>query len=877
MADKIKHILFLLGVLCSVALSQTEQSESDTTLTEGQPPPAETRKSAIDTTITYEAKDIYNLVPEKRSIFIGDAVVKYQDITLKAGKITIDWDNKLMLAESIPDTVWTKTDTTGTDSTMKVEFKGEPILVEGGSEMLGASMVYNYETKKGRVVKGRTEFEGGKYIGVQIKKVDDKTFNVSRSSFSTCDLDSCPHFHFEARRLKMITGEKVIAKPVIFYIDKIPIVALPFAVFPNKSGRQSGIIMPRYGESSTEGRYLREFGYYWAPNDYFDTKATVDFFEKTGVLFRAGSNYNVRYKMNGAISGSMTRKNFSGTQSRRWDLRVRHSQEIDKTSRFSASGYFVSDKNLYRNYSSNLNSRLTRELRSNATYSKSWSKQKLSLSANLSRVQDLQDDVVSQTFPQLSFRKGQSQIFAPKKKSSRERGRRQRQEPKWYQSLYYSYNSNLVNTKREYLVKSTTDTTKKTDRNRSLAHNVNLSLNSPKKFFGILSVNQSMAIREDWFDETKTFVLNRETNQAVSVDKKGYAARHMFGYNATVNTKIYGMIAPNIANIQAIRHVVTPSISFQYQPDFTTDFWGYYETLADTSGNEIRKDRFGGTYTGSRSINFSVRNLFQMKKGLGEEEKKLDLFTTDLSGGYNFKAETFPMSDLRTSWQANPAKNFSLSAGTTHSFYQWDAENKKIVDSFLFKDGGWKNASFMRMTNFRMNFSIRLQGKGDKKSDEKEEETENDILNYDQRYSEDGLGENVLEDDLMGPNDRFEAERMHRSLSIPWRVNLNFNFTLDKRDPNDPQKRYYLDISGAEMNLTKNWRISYSAHYDLEKRTISHHSFAFFRDLHCWEAQIDWVPSGISKRVYFRINIKANALKDIKLEKRGGRSGVYGY
>jgi lipopolysaccharide assembly outer membrane protein LptD (OstA) len=876
----IRKYLFLFWLLPTMLLSQAEVDSSSTL---AQAPPITTQKSDIDTTIHYEAKDIYNYVQDKKSVFVGNAVVNYQNITLKAGKITIDWDNKLIIAESLPDTVWTKTDSTGLDSTMTVGRKGGPILIEGSTQMAGEKMVYNYQSKKGRVVRGRTEMEGGRYIGTQIKKVNDKTYNVSQSSFTTCDLDSNPHFHFESRRLKMITGEKIIAKPVLFFIDKIPIAALPFAVFPNKTGRQSGLILPRYGQSTTEGRYLRGLGYYWAKNEYFDAKGTVDFFEKTGVLFRSGANYNVRYKMNGSINGSLTRKNFSGTQSRRWDLRLRHSQEIDRTSRFSASGYFVSDKNLYREFSSNLNSRLTRELRSTATYSKSWPQRKLSLSVNLSRVQDLQDDVASQTLPQLTFRKGQSQIFAPKKKSGRTRGRgrQSRPQPKWYHSLYYSYNSTLLNSKREFLVKTTQDTTKEVDRKRSLGHNINLSLSSPKKFFGWLSLNQSMSIREDWFDETNAYVLNQSTNQINSVDKGGFAARHIFSYNASANTKLYGMIAPNFADIQAIRHVVTPSITFRYQPDFSTETWGYYTTVKDTSGNEIKKDRFSGTPSGgSQFVSFSIRNLFQMKKGFGEEEKKIDLFTTDMSSGYNFKADRFPLSDLRTSWQANPARNFSLSAGTTHSFYQWDVDpttdRGSVVDTYLFKNGGWQTGNFIRLTNFRTNFSIRLKGQETGKKDS-EEELENEMLNYDLRHPVDGESTNVLEDDLIHENDRFDAERIRQSPSIPWRVNLNFNFTLDKRDPNNAQKRYYLDVSGAEMNLTKNWRISYTAHYDLEKRTVSHHRLNFYRNLHCWEAQIDWVPSGISKRVYFRINIKSNVLRDIKLEKGGGRSRVYGY
>ena len=833
-----------------------------------------TRRSDIDTTISYEARDIINLVKEKRSMFIGDAVVKYKNITLQAGKITIDWDDHLMIAEPLVDSVWVKSD--DGDSVLVPKRVGEPVLIEAGSQMTGAKMIYNYKTEKGRVVRGRTELEGGKYVGRQIKKIDDKTLFVSNSIFTTCDLDSNPHFHFEARRLKMITNDKVIAKPVVFYIGKIPVAMLPFALFPHRKGRQSGIIMPRYGESVREGRYLRELGYYWAPNDYFDARFLVDFFEKTGWLFRSGANYNVRYKMNGRVSGSWTRKTTLGdVKIRRWDLRFRHNQEIDPTSRFSASGYFVSDKNYYRDLSTNLSTRLTRELRSNATYSKRWPKHKLSLSVNLNRVHDLEDNTTSQTFPQLTFRKGQSQLFAPGK-AKRSRGRRRRRpQPKWYHSLYYSYSSSLLNARKEFLVKGEEDTTKNVTVTRHLNHNLNFSLNSPKKYFGWLSLNQSLAVREAWFDETRAFSLDAEKNEIVEEKVKGFAARHTFSYNATANTKLYGLFAPGIADIQAIRHVVTPSFSFQYMPDFSDPKWGYWVKVKDTTGQVLKKDRFGGTPSGGRQfISMSVRNLFQMKKGYGEKEKKIDLFTMDFRTGYNFKADQYRLSNLTTSWQANPARNFSLSAGTTHSFYQWDIEEKSTVNRYLFEGDGWKHGRFMRLTNFRINFSIRLQGRGGQKGRRSEDALEQRPEDEEFPPEEEA---DVLEEDVLREGNRFEAERSFQSLSIPWRVAFNFNFTLDKSNPEKPVKRYYLDIRGAQVNLTKNWRISYNAHFDLAKRIITYHRFTFYRDLHCWEAQVDWVPSGINKRVYFRINVKASALRDIKLERRGGRAGMLGY
>ena len=832
------------------------------------------RSSDIDTTIRYTARDFFHDIENRTSTFLGEAVINYKNMSLKAGKITLDWDARLMTAEPLPDTVWVADPET--DSSQVIQSTGQPVLVEGGTPYTGDKMVYNYKTKKALVVRGRTEFEDGFYRGRQIKKVTDNSFNVSHSSFTTCDLDSNPHFHFEARRLKIITNDKIIAKPVIMFIGHVPVAALPFVVFPHKTGRQSGLIIPRYGESQREGRYLRGLGYYWAPNDYFDANAMVDYFEKSGWLFRGGANYKVRYLMEGRISGSLTRKSFSEEyQERRWDLRVSHSQEIDPTSRLAVSGSFASDKNFYRNLSSSLTSRLRRELRSNATYSKSWPKQKLSLSVNLSQVHDLEDDVKSQTLPQVSFRKGTTQIFKPE--TPKRRGRRRRPQPKWYHSLYFSTNSTLLNSSREFLSRTSQDTVKEIDRTRTLKHNINLSLNSPKKYFGWLALNQSLNLGEDWFDKTQSYELDAETSQIESREVKGFAARHTFSYNATANTKLYGLFTPDLLDIQAIRHVVTPSITFRYQPDFSDPAWGYYTEVVDASGETVKKDRFGGTPgSGSQVISFSVRNLFQMKRGTGEQERKIDLFNVDFSSGYNFKVDTYRLSDLSSSWRANPARNFSLSARTSHSFYDWDRESGARIHQYLFDHRGWLKGKFIRLTSLQLSFSLRLQGKGSTGSRGGGRERDGFSDGSEYRALEEDM--NVLEEDLSRDRDPFEPDRAFRSLSIPWRMNVRFNFALDKRrNPNQPQKKYYLDVSGAEINLTKNWRIGYSAHYDLESKSISHHRLTFYRDLHCWEANVDWVPSGINKRVFFRINVKAPSLQDIKLEKGGGVSpGVLG-
>ncbi len=834
---------------------------------------AANRGAELDTTIHYEARIVDNLVDERITYLMGDAVVRYRNMTLRAEKITVEWDKKLLTAEGMADTVLAPSANPG-DSVREVRWRGLPMLISDGETMTGFKMVYNTATDKGIVVRGRTEFEGGFYSGQQIKRVGGNIYNVSHGEFTTCDLAEEPHYHFYCRRMKMIPNDKVVAQGLVMYVGRIPVLRFPFAVFPHRRGRQSGFLMPRYGYSAREGNYLRGLGYYWAPNDYFDTQATVDYFERSGLFFQAGMNYALRYVMRGWVTGSITRKDFTyGVRQRRWDLQVQHAHEFDPTLRISAAGYFVSDGSFYRDLSTNLDARLTRQLRSNATLSKTWRNGKVGLTVNASHVRDLQTDETTLSLPQASLYVAQGQFFPPPRAAQgRTEGRRPvMEELRWYQAIYYSYSSNLLNT--EVTRKTLAGEQKMVS--RRLAHNIGLSMNNPGKLFGWLGLSQSLSINEDWFDRTSDYFLIDSTNTIAKQDRRGFAARHLFSYSLSAHTKLYGLFAPNVFGVKAVRHVLTPTLSFSYQPDFSHPKWGYYEEVADTSGHVHRRDRFGGTPAGGQQrLSLRLNNVFQMKTGEGDRERKFDLFTADLSTGFNFRAKEFKLSDLYTTLSANPLRNLSISASASHSFYRYDPGVRRVVNDYLFDQGGLLHGKFAWLTGFRFNASMRLEGKAGNRAAPKPEPAPGE---------EAGEGEtpppqSVFDEEMRIRGNRFESLSAFEGLDIPWSVSVSLGYDMDRRsDPAHPRTRYYLDIRGLQVQLTRNWRVEYSAHFDLKEKEVASHRWVFYRDLHCWEAMFDWVPSGIAKRFYLRLQVKAPQLRDLKLEARGGRASVFGY
>lgn len=815
-------------------------------------------QSDLEAPVEYSARYIDSDLKNSVITLIGEAEVTYQKITIKAGKITIKQNENLLVAEALPDTLSASSDSTdgindlAADS-LEITQTGFPVFSDGQETMSGERMEYNFKSDRGRILRGRTEFDKGYYGGSVVKRVDPKVFNVRNGVYTTCSKAE-PHYHFRGQKMKVILNDKVIAKPVVFFIGEIPLAIAPFAMFPTKeSGRQSGIILPQFGSSPVEGRYLRNLGYYWATNDYFDVAFTADLFERTGFLFRTHMNYAWRYHLRGNIETSFTRKDFPGGRSERdWSLNLSHNQTIDQTTTLTVSGRFVSNNDFYKNFSDEREQRLSRQLNSNATLRKNWPDAGRSLTLNLSQTKDLETGSSFITLPRIQFTQNQRALI-PFQKDERSRTG---QQPRWYNNLRYSYNSLLLNSVNK---DSTNDEDE--DIQRRIEHSLSFSFTHPDKLFGALSLSHSLSYDEDWFDRTTTFTLVDSTNQFESSDDTGFAARRTFSYSSRASTNLYGTFYPGIGSLTAFRHKMSPSLSFSYQPDFSDPFWGYYQIETDTAGVERRLDRFGSTPRGEQMrLNYSVNNLFQMKLGEGEEQKKIDLFNLDFRGGYNFAADSLKFSDLSTTFRANPLNNLGITARMTHSFYEFDDDAARTIDRLLLNDKGVLDA--LRLT--RLQLDLRWSLSGSRPTTPADDRVQDGFV--EQLGGELGQGRTSAG---FGPRSAFSA------FDIPWSATLAFSYSLNKFNPNNPSKSAYVDLSNVQLQLTRNWRIGYRLRYDIVNKDIVDQRFSFYRDLHCWEAEFNWSPTGIGQGYYFRIGIKAPHLRDVKLEHRGGSTTVF--
>lgn len=856
------HFLFILLTSSSV-IAQEPSAPSDTLVTVS---PDTTRRpvSGVDTVVVYSAADsiVYSLTTRTMTLYSkGD--IRYKQMRLKAEEIDINWDSAMMNARGVQDTAATDTmrdeaggSNAGSDTSVgryvrrpdgsRVRYRGTPVMVDGGEEYRGFALSYNFRTQRGKIDMGDTEVDRGYYHGEAIKKVDKDVLFVEDGRYTTCDADE-PHYYFFSPKMKVVMQDKVVAEPVYLYIADVPVFALPFGVFPNKSGRRSGIIAPAYGEDGRRGRYLSHFGYYWAISDYMDWNIRGDAYSKGGWAAYSDFRYALRYNFSGGLSGDYKKLHTgeSGdpdrTQENSYRVNIRHNQEIDPTTRMDVNFTFASN-NSYRT-TNNLQQALDQAIFSNATLSKFWEGTPNSMSLNVSRSQNLQSGNITETLPALSFNRSQSFPFRPSRKGGGDVA--------WYELIGYSYSANATNnrakTKRQVAGVKTpsglqTVEVFQRDNQQNIAQSISVNA-SPK--LGYFTVTPSVS-----FQDNRTFVrndvpgLDPVDSSLVFTEQKDNIAQGSFSSGVSTATRIYGIVQPNAFGVSALRHTLSPSLGFTYSK------------------------RVYGRNLGPKQMvaSLGVGNIVEMKTmpdqtDTASQGKKIQLL--NLNGGisYNFSADSLNFSEIGVNFRTDIANVVSFSGGTSFNLYKFDESIGRPVNKFLISEEG----RLARMTGFNVTVSTSLSGEKSKKA---APQTGAQLVRSETEQS-DSLDEKGV---AVGGYYGLFAEQ-EPDLSIPWSLQLSWDFSEGKV-PGNRFRRSSLrgDLS---FNLTEHWKITASGSYDILNNEIIAPNVSVYRDLHCWEMNFNWVPIGTYRGFRLEIRVKAPQLHDVKVTKQRSARNIY--
>lgn len=822
--------------------------------------------SGIDSLVTFFAEDsvVFNL-RSKQMRLTGNANIDFKVQKLNAEIIVIDFANSNLRALH------------GLDSN-KRKF-GFPKFNDQGEVFFGEDIAYNFKTKRGTIVAGETQVGEGYYYGARIKRISENELFVQDGYYTTCD-DVCPHYHFGSPKMKMAVKDKIFLDPIIFYVEDMPIFILPFGLFfPNKSGRQSGIIIPSFYFSKSRGVVFQDFGFYWAASDYWDTQVKFDFYSKGGYLVKNETQWVLRDVFRGSynLQYGNTRYNPEDKFNQNWSVKLDHNHNIDPQQRIDMNVNFAS-QDFNRNTQTDYQSRIKQNMTSNASYSRSFDNGS-NFSASFQRDQNLIDESYTQSIP-INFTLPNLTPFKSMISST---------DKSWYsfaRDISLSYRSNYTyNSSKSTVVALDSSTSFKYDERNKISHSPSISI-SPK--FGFFTVSPSISFSANNFFRKLSRTYNPTDSTTSDQFEHGFFTEYWYSMGVSVSTRVFGIaddkrpffgvLKPSALGVKALRHTYQPSFGYSFTPDFSEDRFGFYDSYFDAKQQQdIKYSRYvrdGGGAPASLSQRISYNDLhsfeIKIKQGDTLPDKNIELIRLTFSTGYNLAADSLNLSDISMTFRT-PSMGFLEFSGSAN-FTAYDEKKYQVnetshayrrVNEYLLSNG----KGLARLTNLSLSFTSTLSSGGlsfGQGFATKTDSTKSDSLasaTLGQRFLS---RQNQEEDyfDWYGDNSPGFSP-----VIMPWTLNLGLNFNYERYFVNKINRTLSLSAS-LNFRLTETWIINCMTRYDLIKMEMLTPQINVTKDLHCWNLTLNWTPTGFNRGFYMKFGINSSMLQDLKLEKK---------
>ncbi len=804
-----------------------------------------TKKDNLKSKVDYSARDSLRFdIKEQKVYLFRDAEIKYEDIGLKSGYVEIDFPKKTVYATGIKDS---------TGKEIQV-----PEFTQAAQKFKSKVMTYNYDTKRGYIQNVFTKQDEGYLHGTIVKKMENDITYLKDGWYTTCDREDDPHYEFKFGKAKVIPGKKVITGPAYLVIANVPVpLGIPFGYFPSKAGRRSGILIPTYGESSNRGFFLENGGYYWAMNKYIDLFLVGDIFSRGSWAVKPRMNYRYRYHYSGNINFSYAVNKLGAADSpdfqKSTDFSVQWVHTQDPKARphstFSANVNIVSSNFNKYNPVTNAQTYLSNTFSSSINYTTNWNNN-YNLTLNFSHSQNTLNKSISITLPQLSFSVNQFYPLRRKEHVGKIR---------WYENISTRYSMDAVN---QYNTIDTLIFKKKhwwNDMQNGIRHNVPITGSfHVLKYFNwttSLQLNDRMyfsSIRKKYVPSYKP------GKDSLVVDTIRHFSNAFDGNASTsINTTVYGMYQFKHGPVIAIRHMVTPSVSYTFTPDFGSSGWGYYRyAVNDTNKNPQKYSIFEGSLYGgpaarkSGVVNFSLRNNLEMKvrnrKDTVTGTKKIVLIENlTFSENYDMTKDSMRWSIFSIQGYTTLFKNLRVSYSSS-----WDPYARDSLGHHIKKTEWDLHHRLFRLDqtiwDLGLTYTLSSDKSNKKKTSKKGTEQERkDISDYYDYYVD---------------------------FDIPWSFNLSYKFNVNKDWNSARTYRVGLVTQtlgfNGQLNITPKWKITLSTGWDFTNGQLSFTSIDLYRDLHCWEMRFGWIPKGAQQSWNFSINVKASILQDLKLNKK---------
>ncbi|HET6566417.1 MAG TPA: putative LPS assembly protein LptD [Rhodothermales bacterium] len=868
------------------------------------PPDPENGTSSLDEPVKFSSSDSlvirFNGEDGDVGTLYGNAKVNYGDATLQAHKVAILFGIDELRASGLP-----------ADTGMV----GRPQFEQGSESFSGDRLAYNMRTERGRAVGARTSMQEGFIRGGVVKVTEDSTLYVKDGLYTTCNCIDDPSYSLRSNRMKVVNKKWVYTGPIQLFLFNIPTpLWLPFGFLPATEQRRSGPLPPQYGEDE-RGFYLRDWGWYWAINDYMDAQLRFGIWTRGSWQIAPSYRYSKRYRYSGQIGIDYVH-NRTGehgdpdyavrtTSSIRWN----HNQTLSPSATFGANVDLSSSGYLHA-ISENYDDRVRNSIGSSIRYSKRWRESQRSFNVSVTQRQVLSSGQTNFTFPNLSFSQGSRKPFARSVQTGRER---------WYERITYSYNGTLQN---QYNFNPLRDETliERGDTaalgvgwwealwnpdlyrratgsdqqfNFSAQHSIPVSASFSVTRLPIinktlrLNISTSVNYDEDWYISTyrKAFEppdpldsTAAQQGTVVTTHVPGFFSYRHFSTGLSANTTFYGLFPFKVGPFNGFRHTVRPTLGFSFTPDYGSDFWGYTRTYTDLNGDLHRYNIATGQelspYGSGRqeSLTFGVSNVFETKLARKDtsdasQSRTLKLLSVDLNGSYNLAADSLRFSPLSISARTDILDKLHLTFRSTLSPYATDSTGR-LLNQYVFSP---RSLHFLRLERLslsaRTSFSSSEAKGGRPVSSPRINPTMQTLTGgayggYD-------------------PNDPFNSPYQnspvgYADFAIPWSLNLDFTYSLTNTGRSAVPGNHVATLNTSfDFNLTPNWKVQGRSGFDLVRQDIVTTSLNVYRDFECWQMSFNWIPIGRFQSYGFDLHVKSGKLRDL-LRIRQPRSDVRG-
>lgn len=800
---------------------------------------------AADDSLIYDAKT-------KTAYMFGTSKVDYQNMKLNSDKIYMSLDSSIVRATGSPDT------------TAEDGIKGKPQFSMGTDEYKSDTMAFNFKSKRGLIKDVYTEQEDGYLKGELGKRDSTGTIYLKHGRYTTCD-DPHPDFYIALSRAKVRPGKDVVFGPAYLVVADVPLpLAIPYGFFPFSKKYSSGFIMPSYGDEQTRGFYLHNGGYYFAINDKVDLKLLGEIYTKGSWGITATSNYRKRYRYSGSFmasyqdsrEGDKGMADYHKTESFKVQWNHTQDQKANPFRTMSASVNFATSSyesnNLTSMYNPQARTQSTRT--SSVRWSTGFSSLNMTLDGTFNIAQNMRDTTLDVTLPNLTVNVSRFYPFRRKHMAGKER---------WYEKISLTYTGELKNSIEKVKENRILKTNFFKEWRNGISHKV--PIQADFSLFKYINVKPNITITDRMYSQKVMRGWDKDKQMEVATDTV-YGFHNLIDWSMGISasTKIYGFWTPNRKifgdKIQAIRHVITPTISFSYTPDFSESRYGYYDTYlrtnSDGSVSLVEYSPFANNVFGapgnqkSESISFGISNNLEMKVKSDKDStgyKKISLIDKlAINMSYNAAAKRHPWSDINADLVLKWWKSYTFSMHARFAMYAYELDNNG--NPFVSDHTEFHFGRFPRFQGLSQNFSFIINPEKIKKwfggGDEEEEENSNNNEGIDTKM-ESNIDDKMEQGKHAAKKKGGIAETDrdgYMKFSMPWSLTIGYGITMRENTSGKFDKKHmrYPYTFSHTLNCTGNirisdgWNINFASGYDFDAHKLSMTTASLSRDLHCF-------------------------------------------